>query len=144
MRHLTPAETIMEFTPGPGWSWHQFDGCLKLAATLDRLIHQGKSIVIDTDLFACAVKLTGQPYKADLHPDIPGSVISVVLKIDSGKLCDRVLILGHPTVHSETTGTFQVTCLPSILKGETPKPDPNPIRSGTWNIRSINTPRTQY
>jgi hypothetical protein len=143
MSYLIPEDTYIEFQAGPGWTWYLFDGCIKLTASLQRFIHEGKAIVIDTDLFTCVTKLLSKAYKADLYPSLPGSVLSATLRIDSGTLCDRVLIEGHQAVKLDTTGTFEITCSPSILTGETPKPDPNPTHQGTWRIRSTPNPRTQ-
>jgi hypothetical protein len=143
MAHFSPHGIIVEFEPTGPWRWVQFDGCLQVSATLQRMRHHGDSILIDADILNLGPLLVGKQYAADDFDDVPGAVTDAALVIQEATLFARALIEGHKVVCSTTTGTFRVQVLPSVKSGTPPVPDPQPAHQGTWRIRPLGEPRTQ-
>jgi hypothetical protein len=54
--------------------------------------------------------------------------------VDRGTLDRAVSCDDRGIVLTSTTGTFTVTCVPSIKAAVPPVPDPVPVKRGKWSI----------
>ena len=144
MKHFIPAETIVEFLDDGSWSWFQFDGCVPVKASQQRLDHAGQMVVVDLDLLALVDQLFGKSYVAKCFDTTAGAAGQVQIEIDADTLSDRLVIAGKQVATSQTTGTFRFAVqVPSFAGGVPPPKDPTPFHAGTWRIRTPAAPRTE-
>ncbi len=134
MSSLVRSGMVVEFCPTADWRWVEFDGRVRVSAGHHRLDHEGDAGVVDEDLTRLAAELVGRRYVARGFDDEDGAVLEAAVEIDRATLFHRTVIEGRVAAKSDTTGTFRVTCRPSLKSGAPPVPDGQPAHEGTWAI----------
>lgn len=137
MMLLLADSATLAFSPAAPWSWDGWNGELEIAPNPNGAIAAGASVGVKSDLIGLGLKLMGKKYKAPVFDDIPGVVVSASIIVKEPTLSEIVAVNGIKVAHAKTEGTFILNCIPAIsTKQPSPIPDPVPVKSGTWKIKS--------
>lgn len=132
---LTDGDEI-EFTPGPGWLWHEFDGVVAARPTRKRPWRVlSKQVLVKADLESLARRLEDKEYVTLAHPEA-GKVAKARVIVDPTTLARPCHLLGDVPAVRATEGTFQVQCMPAARNTLAGEVDKQTVKSGTWKVKS--------
>lgn len=132
--YLGDGDTL-QFKPAAGWSWKGWNGQSSVLST-ESVLTLGAAGVRDTDLEAMFQQLIGRFYIAGIYRNIPGLVLSATVRVTQDTLCPVATASGRPLGTQATRGTFEIVCTQAVQQEGAigPNPDPNPKKSGTWEV----------
>ena len=136
MSGVVTADSTILFEPGPAWSWDGWNGEIKLSVVSQGVKAEGNDVAVEKDLVALGQKLMGKKYKASGFDNVPGVVSAATVSVTGASLSNVQLVGGMKVAHVKTTGTFMLTCVPSVnTSPSAPIPDPCPVKTGTWKVK---------
>lgn len=125
----------IHFSPDTGWNWDGWDGQMEITSNEHVLKSESQAVVLPEDIKNLENRLIGCSYKAEGFTDTPGSVVSAQIRVDEATLSATISVGGTAVATALTTGTFKVSCAPSVKAGSPPVPDPMAAsRTGRWEV----------
>lgn len=117
---------VLLLEPQGSWEWKGFDGKIPLKSMKSASIGGGE-ILCETDLVTLITKsLPGKRFTSTGFADMPGTVISGVVTVNSGSL-SNCHIGGDKMVTENTEATVILTFIPAFrMKPQPILPDPSP------------------
>jgi hypothetical protein len=129
--------------PGPGWQWVGWDGQITLNVPQGIADVAGHAVASESDFVALGLLLVGRQYKAMGFEDTPGAVVTTIIQVNASTLARASSLTDQRMATEQTSGTFTVTCVPSIRIASPPVPDPMcGARMGRWRV--VNSGQTIY
>jgi len=125
----------IQFEPGPGWQWVNWDGQVTLKVPHSIVQVAGYAVASEADFVTLGASLAGKSYKATGFEDTPGAITQATVKVNVSTLSRVSSFTDQPVATEQSTGIFNAVCMPSVKIGTPPVPDPLcGARVGRWRV----------
>ena len=120
----------------PDWAWFGWNGVVDLNVSVThKLSVDGKFAVLVKDFEAFGAAVIGKQYTAVGFDNVPGTVVNCTISVNMSTVATRLKVGDDMACGAETSGTFVINVVPSMMAGAPPVPDPVQIHSGTWTFQ---------
>lgn len=120
------------------FSWVGWNGSVTIAARENTLSVSDEPVALESDLIESITKeIIGKQYIATGFADVPGTVVSAVVTVNTSTLHPILSVAGQSVAFGSTSGSIVVLFVPAmkcIPPPGAPLPDPVLSKTASWSL----------